>query len=330
MSISGNLLDVSVADVMQFIHLGGRTGTLVIEAKGEKAEVGFHRGRIISALAPTSKRLGDLLLEARVIDRDNLEAALVRQQAEMPRMSLGKILVTMGLVTKDRLREVVTEQIELTVYDLVAWSEGQFQFAMDELRPIDDIAVYPGDILPDINLNTQIVVLEALRIFDEKNRDRLEDKDSGSKEESANEGPGIGEPQVAVTETQAELEGDLALASLMGSEEGEREGAAEHEDWKATGQKSVRVQIVSPDFELLAVLKSLSGGEIGEVVGVRLWDAGLTLPGESPPVVLVDLRHEAIGIDELEGFRRARAHATIVALVDENNPLAGVYQAGAL
>jgi len=52
MSISGNLADVSVADVMQFVHLGGRTGTLVIESEGRRGEVGFHRGRIINAWFP--------------------------------------------------------------------------------------------------------------------------------------------------------------------------------------------------------------------------------------------------------------------------------------
>ncbi|MDH3253879.1 MAG: DUF4388 domain-containing protein [Acidobacteriota bacterium] len=329
MSISGNLLDVSVADVMQFIHLGGRTGTLIIEIGGKKAEVGFHRGRIISAMAPTSKRLGDLLLEAGVISRATLEEALAQQQAEMPRMSLGKILVSMGAVSRERLREVVAEQIEHTVYDLVTWNEGQFEFAMDELRPIDDIAVYPGDILPDINLNTQIVVLEALRIFDEKNRDRLEGR-SGSASEAESKGvPSSAAETRESLETQAELEGELALRTLVDSEGGD----VEHPDAGDAADDTpseVRFQVVSPDFELLALLKTLAGGEVGEVVGVRLWDAGLTLPGESPPVVLVDLRHRAVDTDELEKFRRARAHASIIVICDETIPSAKAYEAGAL
>ena len=172
MSISGNLADVSVADVMQFVHLGGRTGTLVIKSGAESAEIGFHRGRIISAWTPDSKRLGDLLVSLGAIEDLTLMEALARQERQVPRVSLGKVLVTMEAITKDRLREVIADQIEHTIYDLVTWSSGDFDFALDELRPVDDIAVYPGDILPDINLNTQIVVLEALRIFDEKNRDR--------------------------------------------------------------------------------------------------------------------------------------------------------------
>jgi hypothetical protein len=326
MSISGNLLDVSVADVMQFIHLGGRTGTLVIEARGEKAEVGFHRGKIISAWSPESKRLGDLLLENGVIDREALEAALARQQAEIPKVSLGKILVTMGKVTRERLQEEVAGQIEQTVYDLVTWNEGQFDFAMDELRPIDDIAVYPGDILPDINLNTQIVVLEALRIFDEKNRDKLARGEASSDGELPLDEPEEIEPP---TETQTELEGELALAALVDSaqvsEENERTGNA-----SSGGETPVRFQVVSADFELLALLKGLVGGDVGDVVGVRLWDAGLTLPGASPPVVLVDLRYGAVDTEELESFRRARAHASIIVLADDSVPTGKAYEAGAI
>ena len=40
MGISGSLQDVSVADVMQFIHLGRRTGTLELVRGRERARAG--------------------------------------------------------------------------------------------------------------------------------------------------------------------------------------------------------------------------------------------------------------------------------------------------
>ena len=49
MSLSGNLEDVSVADALQFIHLGGRTGTLTLSRGEDTAEVGFYQGRVVSA-----------------------------------------------------------------------------------------------------------------------------------------------------------------------------------------------------------------------------------------------------------------------------------------
>ena len=53
MSINGVLEDLPLADVLQFIHLGRRTGTLYMwHGEKERAEIGFHessrrkRGRI--------------------------------------------------------------------------------------------------------------------------------------------------------------------------------------------------------------------------------------------------------------------------------------------
>ena len=66
MSLTGSLADVSVADVMQFIHLGGRSGTLLLTrddgAVELRAEIGFHRGRIISARGPEHSPLGEWLI----------------------------------------------------------------------------------------------------------------------------------------------------------------------------------------------------------------------------------------------------------------------------
>ena len=61
MAISGSLEDVSVADVMQFIHLGQRTGTLMLRCDDDRAMIGFHHGRLVSAGSPSTPRLGKLL-----------------------------------------------------------------------------------------------------------------------------------------------------------------------------------------------------------------------------------------------------------------------------
>ena len=50
MAISGSLKDVSVADVMQFIHLGRRTGTLLLTRGSQRAMIGFHGGRLVAIL----------------------------------------------------------------------------------------------------------------------------------------------------------------------------------------------------------------------------------------------------------------------------------------
>src|ERR1700730_14300012 len=172
MSLSGNLEDVSVADALQFIHLGGRTGTLTLIANGRTAEIGFHQGRSVNAWGPASRRLGDLLVDSGAIDPETLAKALDVQEGETPRRSLGQILVSMKAIGAETMYRAVEQQIERTVYDLVTWTQGTFQFALDDLKPIDDIAVFPGDVVRHLNLDTQMVLLDALRIFDERNRDQ--------------------------------------------------------------------------------------------------------------------------------------------------------------
>src|SRR2546428_12874557 len=95
MSLSGNIEDVSVADALQFIHLGGRTGTLTLNCGEAKAGIGFHQGRIVNAWAPGGKRLDELLIEAGVLQQGALGGGLRGPEAEDPRRSLGAILVGM-------------------------------------------------------------------------------------------------------------------------------------------------------------------------------------------------------------------------------------------
>src|SRR6202048_4396884 len=128
MSLSGNLEDVSVADALQFLHLGGSTGPLTHSTNVRTAESGFHQGRIVNAWGPASKRLGDLLVDSGAIDPETLAKALDVQEGETPRRSLGQILVSMKAIGAETMYRAVGQQIERTVYDLVPWPQGTFQF----------------------------------------------------------------------------------------------------------------------------------------------------------------------------------------------------------
>ncbi|MDX1503701.1 MAG: DUF4388 domain-containing protein [Thermoanaerobaculia bacterium] len=308
MSISGDLLDVSVAEVMQFVHLGRRTGTLKVTSGERRAEIGFHRGRIISAWTPEAKRLGELLVQQEIIDAGELEEILARQQQVHPRPSLGRLLVESGAIDDETLRSVVGRQIEHTVYQLVSWKEGNFEFALDELRPIDDVGVYPGDILPDINLDTQMVVLDALRIFDEKNRSR-QAAAAGRSETGEGEG-GAGQPSAADE-----------LAELFQDDGGKTS--------REEGAPPLRLQLLTEDEELLELLRDEMPAGEAVVSRVDPRDAGLTLPGEAPPVVLVDQRNRE-DLELLESVGRARPRAAVLAVMDPWAAPARAYEVGAL
>jgi hypothetical protein len=302
MSFSGNLEDVSVADTLQFIHLGGRTGTLTLVSSERKGGIGFHLGRIVNAWGPTTKRLGDLLVEDGAIDEATLANALREQQNEQPRRSLGQILVADQALTEDRMFRAVQQQIGKTVYDLLTWSSGTFQFVRDDVRPVDDISVNPGDILGRLNLDTQMVLLDALRLFDERNRN-----------------PQSEEP---VEETTFRLAVSDPVTTPMAMPVLATPAAV-------TPVKP-RLQVISADRGLADRLgNSLAPGE-ATVVRLTLREAGIPPPGEPPPIVLIDLRGGAVAVESLQQLRKARPRASILAVVDAGVPLARTYEAGAL
>jgi hypothetical protein len=313
--ISGSLKDVSVADVMQFIHLGRRTGTLLLSRGNQRAMIGFHGGRLVSAQAPRTPKLGDLLISSGMIDRGILDGAIRSQNEEVERRSLGQILVTSGSIDAQGLRQVIAEQIEQAVSEVMVWDTGTFEFAIDDLRPIDDIALYPSDVLPDADINTQMVLLEAARIFDERNRDGVPEAHSG----------GSGGYEEGDSTHPALLDTGPVPHPVAAVAEPEPEPVA-----PAHAAERLRLQVVSVDVPFAESLAEALQHEVAGTELVPLEDAGDPEPGEPPPIVLIDLRRRGVTLEEAAAVRRAHPRASFVALVDPGTPFARVYEAGML
>jgi hypothetical protein len=349
MGISGDLGDVSVAEVMQFIHFGRRTGTLVVNGAYRRAEVVFHKGRIVRADEPGTDLLGRIILKRKMIDRDTLAEAIHIQQTEKPRRSIGLILVRMGAITKGQLRSAVTEQIEGAVYELVTWKEGDFHFQLDEFKPIDDIGMEPGEILPEINIDTQMVVLEALRIFDEKNRDRsVREKHNLPPPTGEEDAPTMGvtlhqevpvnevrlggtplAPELRVTADEVELEDPLrglAIATLKEPSTAER---ARPETARAAGSRAL-VQIVTEDDGLFDALRESLMRAKTKPERVRVTAAGAVLPGGASQIVVLDLRQGESGVDQITDLCRAHPRASLIAIADRLQPTTEAFRAGAV
>jgi hypothetical protein len=311
MGISGSLKDVSVADVMQFIHLGRRTGTLLLNRGMQRAMIGFHLGRLVSAQAPQTPKLGDLLISSGMIDRGILTRAIQSQRDALEHRSLGQILISSGSIDPEGLRQVIAQQIEQAVSEVMVWDNGTFEFAIDDLRPIDDIALYPSDVLPDADINTQMVLLEAARIFDERNRDRAEGR-TGDDGDATNPTMVLHPPPRA------------ASMALPEAPEGETGEIPKH------AAELLKLHVVSSDHEFAEKLAEALQHEIAAVEIRGLGQAGVTEPGEPHPIVLVDLRQNEIDADEAASLHRARPRASFIALVEPGASFVKAYGAGAL
>jgi hypothetical protein len=327
-SLNGKLEDVSLSDVMQFIHLGRRTGTLSLTRAQAEAEIGFHRGQIVSAWAPGSKRLATLLVDRGLVDASTMGELVRAQSSELPRRSLGQVLVSTGTLDFETIRKAIEEQIEATIYDLVRWTSGSFEFALDELKPIDDIAMYPGDVIPKLNLNTQMVLLEAARLLDEGNRDSVLG-------DAAPEHPTVVEPGPPTLPPPSEpARGEeMSLATVADTLEGIEDIdiplASDEEVLPEAAHR--RLQIVSPDRQVAEQVAEIILPEIAQVVRVPLREAGNRLPGEpSPTVVVLDMREGCHTVEDLLAIRRSRPRSSVIALIDSQEMTTRAFDSGAV
>src|SRR5262249_44538174 len=157
-------------------------------------------------------------------------------------------------------------------------------------------------------LDTQMVLLDALRIFDERNKDGR----AGT--------PAQGTGKVAPPSTKSAPTPALGVQPLPKPVSTPVPLDAAH--------GRVRLQVCSSDKQIAEKLAQAMPE--ANVVRVNLRDAGTPPPGEPPPIVLLDLRQGAVALEAIAGLRRARPRASILAVIDAGVPVAQVYQAGAV
>ena len=120
-----------------------------------------------SATAPGVKRLGETLVERRVLTRGELELALAKQRAaghdahagQAGSESLGTMLLKDGPPSaRAEVQRVVFEQVLEALAQMLAWTEGAFSFLPEGEKEI-----------PAIAFDVQNVMLELMRLMDERN-----------------------------------------------------------------------------------------------------------------------------------------------------------------
>src|SRR5262245_6668059 len=97
MSLVGNLRTMALPDILQWISMGRKTGTLHLERRSIKKQILFQKGEIYSSWSNDPREsLGQFLVRQRVVSEEQLFKALLLQESEGRK--LGAILVADGLI----------------------------------------------------------------------------------------------------------------------------------------------------------------------------------------------------------------------------------------
>ncbi len=126
---AGELSKVSVGDLFRLISLQNRTGRLHLSENGEKIDILFFRGEILHLdwrNRPADDRLAAVLVQKKLITRDQAQMALETQKRSGYR--LGYVLVNMGLVKEETLRDPLTIHMMEAMRVVLQMKSGAFRF----------------------------------------------------------------------------------------------------------------------------------------------------------------------------------------------------------
>jgi hypothetical protein len=155
----GELSDIGVADLLYLLALRRQTGKLAIGASGDEVSLYLDRGRLILVTSTNPKlRLGRMLTSLGILDSGRLKEALQLQEQLGRSMPLGRLLLHYDYVSERQLSACVEEQCVQILSRVISAEQGIFVFHLDATVP-------PGtEIVP---LNADRIVLEATRRTDE-------------------------------------------------------------------------------------------------------------------------------------------------------------------
>ena len=157
MALSGNLRTMLPGDLLQWLSLGQKTGTLVITNKRVEKKIFFRSGRVISSASNDPREyLGQFLMSHGYITEPELKKAMeVQQQSGI---LLGKILVMIDVITEPDLVRFMRLKAEEEIYDIFLWNDGDFYFVDDELPQMEMIP---------LQVDVTGIIMEGTRRVDE-------------------------------------------------------------------------------------------------------------------------------------------------------------------
>ncbi len=127
MPVNGDLATFDFADLLGWVQVRSKTGSLRLRRGATEKRLGFAAGRLTaSASNDPRETLGQALVRDHLIDEAELFRALLRQENE--RRLLGEILLEGGRLAAADLRRTLERTAEELVYDVFLWRDGTFAY----------------------------------------------------------------------------------------------------------------------------------------------------------------------------------------------------------
>ena len=179
MAFTGDLEHQPKVDIIQLVHTTRKSG--IFSVKGDKGEsnIVFNNGTIVCANhIDDSVRIGTVLVKTGTITIEDLKQALDAQNdATKDRKPLMVTLMQMGKLKPEDALRGLRKLVEMTIVELMSWTKGTFTFDTDTIFFSPEGEAVFDNMEQLVGVDAQMVLMEASRIFDERERDRASGKE---------------------------------------------------------------------------------------------------------------------------------------------------------
>jgi len=154
--IKGNLKSLGLSTILQILSSENKTGVLQFVQGSRIRSIYIRNGKIVAASGREGLRLGQILYGKGLISQEQLQEALEKAMETDKRV--GEVLLDLGYIEEDGLKELIRYQIREAVLDISLWVEGDFEYR-DCLLEFDERGVE--------EFSTMGIILEAAARRDE-------------------------------------------------------------------------------------------------------------------------------------------------------------------
>jgi hypothetical protein len=149
--LSGNTRSVPLPVVLQNLQQAKVTGTLSIRLSAIEKCVHFKNGQIIFATSNDGQdRLGEMLVKAGYLTRENLETALALYRKNAGLKKIGAILVENGFVSPKNLFAGLKAQVKDILYSLFLWEDVEYHFEENLAADIIQLQINLQELISEI------------------------------------------------------------------------------------------------------------------------------------------------------------------------------------
>jgi hypothetical protein len=166
--LNGSLKSITVSELLHFLALHRKSGKLTLRRRQGSGLVVLRNGSIIYAASSSVREaFGNILVCRDLISEATLTEALERQQWSGEDRRLGAVLIEMGALREEDVREVVRYQVASMLAEVDQWRDGFFRFDAMNIPAGGEIEVDAQDFVVTEGLNTEEILLQVATKLDE-------------------------------------------------------------------------------------------------------------------------------------------------------------------